>query len=361
MAGSMNMPLPGTMSFGNPTGIPGLNPKFVQETNNRLKQFVPGASKYGVTTLGNGGPNAFTPDIPIGYKPPTPISYNFPVTGQGGTTDIYRDYNPNNYSPNNYNNSNSYYTGIIPSELTREYLSPDSTRADYAQALKLAGVSASVIPGMVNKEFNHEAATTWERGNPGGLVPNNDQFNYGYYNRPNTASGFGIGSQLPGYNVGVSRDLQKQLDSTYGKGFGQTLGTLLSQGMGYNPQVVGAFMNDIQPYFQDNLNEIIASFAGTGGRFSSNAALAAGKFGADFTSHQQKLMAEMYMWAFQNYIGVLTKFGSQNTGSTKMGTLGDILSLTKTVASGLQGAGIGTNKDGTTSILGKILGGLSKI
>lgn len=150
-------------------------------------------------------------------------------------------------------------------------------------------------------------------------------------------AGSAIAASLP-TNV-ITPALTQALDKTYGAGFGNALTQLLSQGAGYNQGVVNSFLTDIQPYFNDNLNQIMESFASSGQRFSSTAALAAGKFGADFTSHQQALMGQMYQWAYENYLGTLTKFANKNTSSNAFGDISNILGLASSGADAVNAIG----------------------
>lgn len=192
---------------------------------------------------------------------------------------------------------------------------------------------------------------------------------FGYNTTPGTATGAtpiaatGTTAPIPGSAIAaslptnvVTPELTQALDKTYGAGFGNALTQLLSQGAGYNQGVVNSFLTDIQPYFNDNLNQIMESFGASGQRFSSTAALAAGKFGADFTSHQQALMGQMYQWAYENYLGTLTKFANKNTSSNAFGDISNILGLVSTGADAVNAIG-GVNNDTLQKVI-DILGGL---
>src|SRR6185369_2268863 len=145
----------------------------------------------------------------------------------------------------------------------------------------------------------------------------------------------------PGAGGQIDSHLRGDLEATYGKGFGRTLDNVLKAGAGYNPQVAESFINAIHPYFQSNLGNIMSQFGAAGQRFSSTAALAAGKAGADFTAQEQTFMAQMYQWAYGNYLSVLTSKADKNTKSDIFGTIGNILGLTGTAAGALTAGGVG--------------------
>jgi hypothetical protein len=184
--------------------------------------------------------------------------------------------------------------------------------------------------------------------------------------RPTTQFGFPVGmtspttaptnlqSLVPGGGT-LDPKLIGALDKTYGKGFGQTVYNVLKQGAGWNPQVANAFMYAVEPYFQKHLNDIMESFGAAGQRFSSTAALAAGEFGASFTAQQQQLFAQMYQWAYGNFLNTL-QYGSKNTSGNIFGTLNNILGLVGTGAGALSAAGVGAGSTAGTII--SVLAGL---
>jgi hypothetical protein len=130
-------------------------------------------------------------------------------------------------------------------------------------------------------------------------------------------------------------------DKAYGKGTGKSMADLLGQISGAQAPMIQSFLKDIQPMFQDNLNNILESFAAGGQRFSSGAALAAGKFGADFTSHQQTLMSQVMQWAFGSYMNALNGFKGANPSTPATDWIKFGLGMAGTAGSALQGAGFG--------------------
>lgn len=269
------MPLPGTASWGNPTGVgAGANPNFTNETMKQLQNLA-GQQNGVAAQFGNPGPVPVAAPAPVvsgaTVAPPLPTAtapLPVPASGQGGTQQTI--YNPN------------------PSG--KPWLNPKAPQG----------------------------------GNP--VVPG-QQGQFGY-----TGTQVDLSNLKPGVNLDPR--LYKELEKQYGKGAGATIWNALQQGGGFNPKVAQAFMNDIQPYFQENMMQLLEMFGASGQRFASTAALGAGKMSADFTSHQQALMAQMYQWAYQNYTNLLTgtvgQMQNQDTGF--WGKIGGILGIAKTGA-----------------------------
>lgn len=305
--GSSALPMVGMGGYGNPAGVavPGMNPNFEQETFKKLQNFAP-ASKpsavpfggTGATPFAGGGPQ-LSPALPT--ITPAPTAPTSPVAAAPGT------------GSGQGGNSNLFGNGG-------------------------AGINGE---------------------NLGLPTVNGTQFGY---NTPQGGTGAGaMGSLNPADMSGGNwKSIDRALGTAYGRNgeLGRALGQILKNGAGWNPQIAETMMHDIEPYFQENMGNILEAFGQSGQRYSSTAALATGKFAADFTSHQQALYAQMYQWAVNNYIGIMTggKFAGGPVGNPNAGLIAGGLSMGASAAS----AGLAASAAGSGT-MASILAGLAAI
>jgi hypothetical protein len=323
---SYPFPMPGTMSFGNATGV---SPNYDMETFNDLSRLVPGGD--GTTPFGVPGPtitqNTGNRD-PYFLSGPPPTGAPFPASGasmeHGVAPGTLLAWRMQELAPNRFADARGRFGGVVPAGQM-----PQNTGGNLPP-----GARTQTINGVpVNQGF-----PAGSFGLPPGVVP----FNPNGTTQGNIPFSGQSNAQFPGGGSSIlDPKFLKNLDKTYGKGFGATLSNMLGMRGGWNPQVANMFMQSIEPYFQEHMNDIMELFGASGQRFASTAALGAGKFAAQFTAEQQRLFAQMYMWAFDNYQDTLMAalgYGQNYTGGNKWGTAQNIL--------GMVGAGAGAASAG---------------
>lgn len=319
-----------------------------------------GNGGLGVSGAGGYAPGLSTPGVPVAtgrdYGVPITVQAMAPATksmGQGRIP-LWQDLQ----NKNGVAQPNIPTNGILPGEslgipnnLAPNKTAPVSVSNMSPTAQAVMGVN-SAAPTNTNAPLSGPKQTAIPgvgAGTPASIAgPTNI---YGY---PTSGPTSGNGSYTgPTVGGGLDPALHSELVKTYGEGFGNTLWNTLQSGAGFNPQIANAFIKEMQPIFQENLANAMEYFSSTGSRFSSAAALGAGKAVADFSAKQQAVFAQMYMWAYQNYLNVL-QYGAQNTGDNTFGNIRSILGLLGTAGKGIQGGDFG----GTTGQIGDVLAGL---
>jgi hypothetical protein len=111
-------------------------------------------------------------------------------------------------------------------------------------------------------------------------------------------SGLNPGSGIQQYGLG--KGTSDQLHDTYGS-FGNVLFNYLSTGAGYNPQVAGALINQMQPLEARGRNKVLDAFGDEGLRFSSTAAIGLGDFESSFAADEAGVLAQEYDKAQDRY------------------------------------------------------------
>lgn len=357
-----DMPIP---SNYNPTGVnPGDQNNDISRLKN-LQSFVPGADNSQVRVLGLSSPNG-SPFVPTTIKPPPPPPpikpYDDPNVLRGVTPASGPRQAPNRYTSNitvplnpqgngslGVSGAGGYAPGMsnpgVPVATGRDYGVPSVTVAALGGGAAPAGGAGAPVSGRVQNSIPGAGAGTPA---PNLGTPSNV---YGYpTGGPTSGNGSYTGPTVGG---GLDPHLQDELEKTYGEGFGKTIWNTLQSGAGFNPQIANAFIKEMQPIFQENLANAMEYFSSTGSRFSSAASLGAGKAVADFSAKQQSIFAQMYMWAYQNYLNVL-QYGATNTKDNGFGMMQGILGLLSAGGGAITGAGA----TGTLATIGGALAGL---
>jgi hypothetical protein len=169
-------------------------------------------------------------------------------------------------------------------------------------------------------------------GNSGYVTPMADQGTYSGIQ--GLTSGFGLPVNYANDPSLADSKLTKQLGKTYGYGAGMMLGNLLENGL-FNPQIAQAYMNAMQPAYNQGIGNIEQAFGAEGARFGSSAALGIGNFASQFDLNEQQTMANMYMQAQQEQLQLLEsvlptlhgeKANSGGIGSSIIGGLASVAS-----------------------------------
>jgi hypothetical protein len=111
----------------------------------------------------------------------------------------------------------------------------------------------------------------------------------------------GLGVQ---YGQGFGTEFYNLLGKSFGKGAGQLLGNIFSNGL-FNPQVAAAFLNAMGPSEARGLANVQNSFGAEGSRFGSAAALGIGDYQSQVNLNEQQTLASMYMNAQQEELTLL--------------------------------------------------------
>jgi hypothetical protein len=139
-------------------------------------------------------------------------------------------------------------------------------------------------------------------GSSGYVTPMANQGIYGTGSSGSGMQGLSSGNGLP-YG-GADFGLMGELDSAYGEGVGHSIDSILTQGL-FNPQVAAAYMNAMQPAYNQGIATQEQAFGAEGARFGSAAALGIGNFASQFDLNEQQTMATMYMQAQQEQLSLL--------------------------------------------------------
>lgn len=274
-----------------------------------------------------------------------------PIPGASNPTGAFDGtFNPN-YAAETYKNSQNLYQQANPSAVPlgvkgSNVFSPSNsvpTTPGFNPSAPPIQGTWSPTSGVTPTFQNNIPSTPGFNGSGGtGLM-----FGYpqaapsGNFPMPGVASN-GVQSAL-GLPVPGGGNLSKQWGS-----MGPAINAYIKDGMGFNPQVASMMANDITPYFQSNMNNLMEMFGSAGDRFSSDAALAGGQATASFTAQQQQIFTGMYQQAVQNYLQVLTGGRYKQGGGGLLGSISSALGLASAGGSAAQaglgmeaGAGIG--------------------
>ena len=116
----------------------------------------------------------------------------------------------------------------------------------------------------------------------------------------NMGSGFGL---LPGGSQ-YTPSIYNELGKSYGKGFGQLLGNIFSQGL-FNPEVAQQYINFMQPNVNRQEANLLGAFGSEGARFGSPAQIGLGDFLSQVNLNQGEIFANLYQQAQQEQLGLL--------------------------------------------------------
>jgi len=155
--------------------------------------------------------------------------------------------------------------------------------------------------------------------------------------------GVTIGQNAPGVSPKDTARLLKELQHVYGKGIGSALYQFLTTGAGYNPNVVEAEIQQMQPQIQRGYNTLQEQFAAAGAGGSSAAGIGGADYLSQVTADENALFAQQYEQAINNYMNILmgVKGEAATYTANKPSELDTILGYLNTAASvGLDIAGI---------------------
>jgi hypothetical protein len=164
-----------------------------------------------------------------------------------------------------------------------------------------------------------------------------------------------LSSALPGSN----QNSINALTGAYGTGTGDVLANLLyGQGL-FNPQVASAYLNAMQPAYNQGIATQEQAFGAEGARFGSAAALGIGNFSSQFALNEQQTLASMFLQSQGEELNllqsVLPTIHSEHANSS--GILGDILGGLE-VAGGIALAATGVGLPAAAPLIGS---GLSTV
>lgn len=162
------------------------------------------------------------------------------------------------------------------------------------------------------------------------VTPSSNAPLFGGTNMAGLNSGFDLGSNWS--------NLANELGKAYGKGPGQAIYNILSQGL-FNPQEAAAFLNAMQPAAAQGLASVQNSFGAEGSRFGSAAALGIGNYESQVNLNEQQTLASMYMQSQQEQLqlleGVLPTLHQEK--ANKGGWIDDLIGGLE-IAGGIAGA-----------------------
>ena len=124
--------------------------------------------------------------------------------------------------------------------------------------------------------------------------------------------GTGSGFSPPGGVIGLGNltpnqqdKLLKNLNNTFGKGYGPLIYSFLQGGAGYNQQAINNLVAGLQPGFERQSQNLLQQFSAGGNRFGSGAQIGLG----DLASQQQlqvgELETQMYEQSVQDFMNVM--------------------------------------------------------
>jgi hypothetical protein len=125
----------------------------------------------------------------------------------------------------------------------------------------------------------------------------------------NPANLFGFGG-VPGSNSDI-------FGNTYPTGVGSALTAFLGSGAGFNPEVINALWQSMQPQIQQGEANVTESFGAQGLGDSSAAAYGQAQYQAQVADAYGSLVSQMYEQSVNNYMSVLTSghsFAPQPSG-----------------------------------------------
>lgn len=103
----------------------------------------------------------------------------------------------------------------------------------------------------------------------------------------------GLSSGFSTNDPGRTQNLYNYLGKAFGKGPGQLLGNMITQGL-FNPQVAQALMNAMEPTIQRGFQDVLGAFGSEGARFSSSAQIGAGDYMSQARLGQEGILANMF-------------------------------------------------------------------
>lgn len=208
------------------------------------------------------------------------------------------------------------------------------------------GMNYGSPSGGFNSSFpNYPMFGSSSSGTGGYVTPT---ANMGIYGSSSSGiQGLSSGNGLP-YG-GNDFGLMGELDSAYGEGVGHSIDSILTQGL-FNPQVAAAYMNAMQPAYNQGVASLETAFGAEGSRFGSAAALGIGNYASQFDLNEQQTMATMYMQAQQEQLqlleGILPTMHAE--AANNGGWLSDLLGAGESIGGLLMGnpaliaGGVGT-------------------
>jgi hypothetical protein len=138
---------------------------------------------------------------------------------------------------------------------------------------------------------------------------------------------------------GAGSDWTHQLIGAFHKaGYPSAIASLmanfLSQGAGFNPQVVQSLLASLQPGIAQGQANIMEEFGAEGLSSSSPAAVGLAGFDAQATLNEGQIISQMYEQSVQNYMQVML---SGKESSSQQGGIGALLGGVGSLASGASG------------------------
>jgi len=186
----------------------------------------------------------------------------------------------------------------------------------------------------------------------------------------NPSNQSGVAGLSTGWNAitnsgaNVNGAIGQQLGNDYGAGIGNLLNSIFTNGL-FNPQVADAFLNAMQPAYNQGISSVESAFGAEGSRFGSAAALGIGNYASQFDLNEQQTMASMYMQAQQEQLSLLENIlptvNKEQDNSESSGWIDDLLgsleiaggsigaAFTGGATLGLVGAGANTIAAGNSS------------
>lgn len=116
------------------------------------------------------------------------------------------------------------------------------------------------------------------------------------------SSGFDISKLDPAHQ----HDLKAEFVRAYGRGTGEMIFGLLTQGM-FNPQIANSLIAAMQPGRERGANSVLSAFGNEGARFSSAGAIGLGDFESQATLNEDQVMAGLFQQAQQEQLGLLSE------------------------------------------------------
>jgi hypothetical protein len=129
---------------------------------------------------------------------------------------------------------------------------------------------------------------------------------YGTSTAPGAGGGGGVGSIL-GSNLNPSAQtaLARNLEKTFGRGIGALIMQFLQGGAGYNQQAINNLINQLQPQFKQQQQDLLQQFSATGNRFGSGAEIGLSNLMSQQGLEIGSLETQMYEQAVNNYMQIL--------------------------------------------------------
>jgi hypothetical protein len=113
-------------------------------------------------------------------------------------------------------------------------------------------------------------------------------------------------------------------------GIAALLAEFLRSGAGFNPQVMQAMFNAMQPQVERGSENIMEQFSAMGNRFGSPAAVGLGDYESQVNLNMDQIMSQMYETSVQDYLTVLMGAGKKQQSGGIMGILSQLASFAQT-------------------------------